>query len=69
MRGREETGPKAGDWGLPSLSLSHYLQVRMSIGVESSFMAFHSFYSFEANMRNKDILISVAHTSKHPYFL
>lgn len=35
----------------------------VSLGLGSSFLAFHSSYSFEANLRNRDILLSVAHTS------
>lgn len=56
--------PGAGGYGLPYLPLLANKDV--SLGLESSFLAFHSLYSFEANLRNRDILLSVTHISNLP---
>lgn len=53
--------PRAGGCGLSYLSLPASKDV--SLGLGSSFLAFHSSSSFEANLRNRDILLSAAHTS------
>lgn len=56
--------PRAGGCGLSCLPLPASKDV--SLGMESSFLAFHPLYSFEANLRNRDILLSVTHISNLP---